>query len=141
MAQKKGNKSASRKARDVTTITIKGNQNAVATQGGRANVIQSGGNSPVFEAWREQMEREIEGLKNVPEEDKSILKQNVEQIAREAEKGQKADANRIERLLNTLSVMAPDIFDVALATLANPFAGIRLVIQKIGDKARVVQKA
>ena len=132
---------ASNNARDVTTITIKGNQNAVATQGGRANVIHSGGTSSVFQAWRERMEREIDRLEDLPEEDKALLKQNVEQIAREAEKGEKADPKRIERLLNMLSVMAANIFNVALTTLTNPFVGIRLVIKKVGDKARVMQKA
>ena len=132
---------ASNNVRDVTTISLKGNQNAVATQGGRANVIHSGGASSVFQAWRERMEGEIERLENLPEEDKALLRQNVEQIAREADKGEKADPKRIERLLNTLSVMAPDIFDVALTTLTDPFVEIRLVIQKVGDKARVMQKA
>jgi serine/threonine protein kinase len=132
---------ASNNARDITAITIKGNQNAVATQGGRASVIHSGGTSPVFQAWRERMEREIERLEDLQEEDKALLKQNVEQIAREAEKGEKADPKRIERLLNTLSVMAPGSFEVALTTLTDLFVGIGLVIKKVGDKARVTQKA
>jgi hypothetical protein len=132
---------ASKNALDITAITIKGNQNAVATQGGRANVIHSGGTFSVFQAWREGMAREIERLEDLPEEDKALLKQNVEQIAWEAEKGEKADPKRIERLLNTLSVMESDIFDKALATLTDPFVGIRLVIEKVGDKARVMQKA
>jgi serine/threonine protein kinase len=131
----------SNNARDVTTITIKGNQNAVATQGGRASVIHSGGTSSVFQAWNERMEREIERIEGLPEEDKALLIQNVEHIAREAERGEKADPKRIERLLNTLSVMAPDIFDVALTTLTDLFVGIRLVIKKVGDKASVMQKA
>ena len=87
------------------------------------------------------MEREIERLEDLPEEDKALLKQNVEQIAREAEKGEKADPKRIERLLNMLSVMAANIFDRALTTLTDPFDRIRLIIQRVGDKARVMQKA
>ena len=132
---------ASNNAREITAITIKGNQNAVATQGGRANVIHSGGTSSVFQAWNERMEREIEQFEGLPEEDKALLIQNVEQIAREAERGEKADPKRIERLLNTLSVMAPEIFDVALTTLTDLFVGIRLVIKRVGDKASVMQKA
>jgi hypothetical protein len=140
MAQEKGIKQASGNARDVTTITITGNQNAIATQGGRASVTHRGGTSPVFPAWRERMEGEIERLEDLPVEDKALLKQNVEQIVREAEKGEKADPQRIERLLNMLSAMAPDIFDVALITLTDLFVGIRLVVKKVGDKARVIQK-
>ena len=131
---------ASNNARDVT-ITIKGNQNAVATQGGRASVIRSRETSSVFQAWRERMELEIEHLEDLPEEDQALLKQNVEQIAWEAQKGEKADAKRIERLLNMLPAMAPDIFNVALTSLTDPFVGIRLVIKKVGDQARVMQKA
>jgi hypothetical protein len=132
---------ASNNAREITAIPIKGNQNAVATQGGRAKVIHSGGTSSVFQAWNERMEREIERFEGLLEEDKALLIQNVEQIAREAERGEKADPKRIERLLNTLSVMAPEIFDVALTTLTDLFVGIRLVIKKVGDKASVMQKA
>jgi hypothetical protein len=131
---------ASNNAQDITAITIEGNQNAVATQGGRANVIHSGGTSSVFQAWYERIEREIELIEDLPKGDKVLLKQNVEQIALEAEKGEKADPKRIERLLNILPGMAPDIFDMALTTLTDLFVGIPLVIKKVGDKASVMQK-
>jgi serine/threonine protein kinase len=132
---------ASNHDRDVTAINIQGHQNTVGTQGSYVNVIHSGGTSSVFQAWREQMEREIERLEDLPEEDKALLKQNVEQIAREAERGEKADPKRIERRLNMLSVIAPEIFGVALTTLTDLFVGIKLIIEKVGDKARVMQKA
>ena len=138
--QRKTPKSKTRSA--ATTITITGNQNAVATQGGKASIMHIEENiSSDYRAWRKEIERKIDSLQNLPEEDKSLLKQNTEQIVQEAEKGQQADASRIERLLNTVSVMAPDIFDVAITTLGNPLAGIGLVIKKIGDKAKVIRKA
>jgi hypothetical protein len=86
------------------------------------------------------MEGEIERLEDLPEEDRALLKQNVEQIAWEAEMGENADPKRIERRLNMLPGMAPEFFDVALTTLTDLFVGIGLVIQKAGDKARVIQK-
>jgi hypothetical protein len=52
-------------------------------------------------------------------------------------KGDQAEPSRLEKLINTLSVMAPDIFEVAVATLANPLAGIGLAVKKIGDKAKL----
>jgi hypothetical protein len=141
MAQNKKKKPLSKTGGDTNTISITGNQNAVATGGGRASVthLEETGLSN-FSAWRKQIGREVGRLKGVSEEDKSILKQNIEQIAREAEKGTQADASRLERLINTLSAMAPDILDVAIATLSNPLAGIGLAVKKIGDKARVTQK-
>jgi hypothetical protein len=36
-----------------------------------------------------------------------------------------------------MAAMAPDILEVAIATLVNPLAGIGLVAKKIGDKAQV----
>ena len=124
-----------------TTVTITGNENAVATQGGKASVThREGNNSSDDRAWRKQIERKINSLKNLSEADKSFLNQKMEQIAQEVEKGQQADASSIERVLNTVSAMAPDIFDVVITTLGNPLAGIGLVIKKVGDRAQVGQK-
>ena len=61
-------------------------------------------------------------------------------ISAEAAKGARADPGRLERLINTLAAMAPDIFDVAVTTLTNPFAGIGLVLKKIGERAKLEAK-
>jgi len=141
MTKNKQRKRMAKPGGDVTTITIQGNQNAVATHGGKATVMRvENALAGDFTSWRKQMEKEIASLKDLPAEDKSLLSQNVEQITREAEKGQKADTNRIERLLNTIAAMAPDIFDVAITTLANPLAGLGLAAKKIGEKAKVAKK-
>ncbi|MDD2922120.1 MAG: toll/interleukin-1 receptor domain-containing protein [Anaerolineales bacterium] len=123
---------------DKFTISITGNSNVAAIgRGARATVNQGGGLDAEMEAWRKQMEKKISGLQNLYPEDKSALNQQVEQIAREVEKGAQADASRVERLVNTIAAMAPDIFEVAVATLVNPLAGVGLVAKKIGDKAQV----
>lgn len=136
MPGKKG--AASRNtAGDKISISITGNSNvAAAGRGAHATLNQSGSNSELDE-WRKQMERKINALKDFYPEDKSALNQQVEQIAREVEKGAQADASRVERLINTIAAMAPDIFEVAVATLVNPLAGIGLAARKIGDKAQV----
>ena len=135
----KKNTSGKKAGRDMLEINVTGNQNAVATHGGKATVSISQAAQEDWKAWREQMEREIKALKELTPEDKSLLKQNVEQVVQEAEKGKKANPGRIERLLNTMSAMAPDIFDVVIATIANPLAGLGLVAKKIGDKAKVTR--
>ena len=118
-------------------IATAGNGNVTAVgKGARATVNQGNLNSELAE-WRKEMELKINALKDLPAEDKSTLNQQVEQIALEAKKGPQADPSRIERLFNTISAMAPDIFDVAVTTLTNPLAGIGLVIKKIGEKAQV----
>jgi hypothetical protein len=84
-----------------------------------------------------EINKNIDSLPNVSQAEKEDLKQQVEKIGDEVQKGSKAEAGRLEKLINTLNVMAPDIFDVVIATIANPLAGIGLVIKKIGDKAKL----
>jgi hypothetical protein len=137
----KKNTSGKKAGRDMLEINVTGNQNAVATHGGKATVSISQAAQDDWKAWREQMESEIKALKELPAEDQTMLTQNVEQVVKEAEKGEQADPSRIERLLNTISAMAPDILDVVVATIGNPLSGIGMVIKKIGEKAKVTRTA
>lgn len=89
--------------------------------------------------WMAQINKKIDLLPNVSEAEKEDLKQQVEKISHEAQKGSKAEAGRLEKLINALSVMAPDIFDVVITTFANPLTGIGVVIKKIGDKAKIIK--
>jgi hypothetical protein len=131
-------KSASKsEAGDRFNISITGNSNVAAVGRGARATVSSNSAGTEMDAWRKDMERRINGLKDLYPEDKSVLNQQVEQIARELEKGPQADAGRVERLFNTIAAMAPDILEVAIATLVNPLAGIGLVAKKIGDKAQV----
>lgn len=136
MAAKK-NTSGRKAGRDVVEIKVVGNQNAVATHGGRATVSISPSAQKDWKAWQKKMEREIKALKELTAEDRAMLVQHVEEVVKEAEQGEKANPTRIERLLNSLSAMAPDILDVVIATIKNPLSGIGLVIEKIRDKAKV----
>ena len=125
---------------DKITISITGNSNVAAVGRGAQAFVQQGSGSSELERWRKEMEGKINALRDLPPEDKSTLNQQVGQIAREAEKGPEADPRRIERLLNTIAVMAPDIFDVAVTTVINPLAGIGLVVKKIGEQAKVQKR-
>ena len=127
--------------RDSVEINITGNQNAVATHGAKATISISQTVQDDWQAWRKKMEKEIKSLKDLTFEDQALLVQNVEQVVKEAEKGQEADAGRIERLLNMITAMVPDILDVIITTIGNPLAGVGLVIKKIGDKAKVTRAA
>ncbi len=93
----------------------------------------------VLAEWRSQVHSKIDAQPQLSDDEKGDLKTQVDKIQNEAAKGKQADPGRLEKLINTLSVMAPDIFEVAVATLANPLAGIGLVVKKIGDKAKLSQ--
>lgn len=98
--------------------------------------ISSGAILSIVE-WREQMESRIEAKPELSSVEKQDLKEQVQKIEQEVQKGQQADPSRIEKLINTLAVMSEDIFEVAVATLGNPLAGLGLVAKKIGDRARL----
>jgi hypothetical protein len=138
---RKKNTSNKKAGRDIVEISVDGNQNVIATHGGKATISISQSVQDDWKAWRHAMESEIKALKDLTAEDHALLIQNVEQVVKEAEKGDQADETRIERLLNMISAMAPDILDVIVTTIGNPLAGVGLVIKKIGDKAQVTRKA
>jgi len=122
---------------DVISIQNVGSGAAVAAgRGAKASVISNESLSSIVE-WMAQINKKVNSLPNISQAEKEDIKQQVEKIGDEAQKGSKAEVGRLEKLINTVNVMSPDIFDVVIATLANPLAGIGLVIKKIGDKAKL----
>jgi hypothetical protein len=140
VTRKKTAKRTPKAGGDVITVDNRGDQSAIAAGRGAKAVVSQKSSIPEMETWRKDMEKQIEAAKGLLPADKADLKENVAKIAEEVSKGKKADPGRLERLFNTLSGMAPDIFEVALVTLANPLAGLGLVAKKIGDRARVEAK-
>lgn len=68
--------------------------------------------------------------------DKDEITDTVKRIETEAQKGEDANPDRLERWLLTLGGMADDIFQVVAATLTNPALGIAKTIQLIAQKAK-----
>lgn len=122
---------------DVIKIQNVGAGAAVAAgRSAKASVINNESLSSIV-GWMTQINKNIDSLPDVSQAEKEDLKQQVEKIGDEVQKGSRAEVGRLEKLINTLNIMAPDIFDVVIATLANPLAGLGLVIKKIGDKAKL----
>ncbi|HEX7973556.1 MAG TPA: zinc ribbon domain-containing protein [Anaerolineales bacterium] len=71
-----------------------------------------------------------------PNTEKPEIADTVKKIEEETGKGEQANPSRLERLLKTLALMAPDILDVTVATLTNPITGIATVIRKVAEKAK-----
>lgn len=78
----------------------------------------------------------IEARPADPNVDKAEVKETVQKIEQEVEKGEQANPSKVERWLKTLKGMAPDIGDVTIACLTNPAAGVAMVIKKIAEKAK-----
>jgi hypothetical protein len=77
-------------------------------------------------------------LDELPEllpQERKILRRNIEEIQGEISKDKKSDKTFIkERLLNIMR-MSSDIYEVVIATLANPIIGLQDVMRKIAKKA------
>lgn len=135
------NKSPRRKRKtesgDVIRVQNVGSGAAVAAgRGAKASVVKNDSLSSIAE-WVMQISGKIDSLPGISQAEQEDLKQQIQKIGCEANKGSKVEIGRLEKLINTLSVMAPDIFDIVITTFASPLAGIGLVIKKIGDKAKL----
>lgn len=125
---------------DIITVTEIGAGSVIAAgRSAKAQLMQS----PIqeeLERWRSSMETRIGRSPGLSKEEKGDAKEQLQKIVREASKGENADLNRLEKLINTLAVMSSDIFEVAIATLANPLLGVGLVLKKVGEKAKLEPK-
>lgn len=86
--------------------------------------------------WEKSISNEVEKLSVSPDEKDDLIKQlALIKSALVQDKGK--NPTRLEKLINMLAVMSPDIFDVVITTLTSPLAGIGLTLRKISDKAKL----
>lgn len=120
--------------RDSINITGDGN---VMGDHSRATVIKQQGMdaSAVAQAF-EDFYAKIAQEQDLAPEDKADVRAELEDVAAELQKGEAADESFIRRRLRNVKRMAPDIFEVVVATFANPVKGLGLVAKKIADKMK-----
>jgi hypothetical protein len=125
---------------DVISVSSVGDGASVAVgrnaQASNSNVNEKTVDSELID-WANRLKTLIDNQEDLDQEDKDELKIKVEQIKNEAAKRKKANVKRIGKLLKVIGVMSPEIFEVAIATLVNPLAGLGLVVKKIGEKVEV----
>jgi hypothetical protein len=80
--------------------------------------------------------RRIEARPEDPDVDKDEIAGTVQQIEREVSKGEDANPRKLERWIRHLALMSSDIFDVVVACLSSPVAGVTTVVRKVIDKAK-----
>jgi len=119
------------------TVKKRGNNGTIPAARGVKAVSSQAATISQLKKWRKDMEEWIDAQKDLMPAAKTELKDNVAKVADEVSKGKQADSGRLERVLNVILSIAPDVFDVAIATLANPLAGLGLVAKKIGERAKV----
>jgi hypothetical protein len=115
------------------SITIGNVTNSTAAIGRHAQVIRI---ENYQDALFEKVHQRIAERPEEPHVDKAEIKLAVDTIQEEMSKGKDANPNKVERWLNILAEMAPDILDVVLAALVNPPQAVATVLRKVADKAR-----
>ena len=89
-----------------------------------------------FDRLFELLEEKIKARPEDPNVDKREIRDQVNQIKAEAAKGETANPNKLERWVQNLARMAPDIVDVMAASLGGPLSGFTAVIQKIAARVK-----
>lgn len=122
---------------DVITVEYVGSGSSVAVgRGAKASIgIQDASLEP--SEWVRKLNAKIDAALGLSPIEKIELISQTQKIDEEIKKGAKAEMGRLERWVNTMAVMAPDIFDVVVATLQSPLAGIGMVIKKVGDRVKL----
>jgi hypothetical protein len=133
--------------RDLKADDIVGGDKVGRDKAGGDIIHANAGNDKVVELqdalkqWQEQVMAKIEAREDLDEDEKDEMKEAVTENAEKvmAEVQDRARPGRLERLLNTVSSMGDDIIEVTVTTLANPFAGVGLVLKKINERIKLEQ--
>ncbi len=152
-----GDAVAGDKVTNISGDQVSGNKTAVNTGGGAyvgGNVNVSGGgkfvgrddNSTGLSAKEvaqlfDSIYQKIDAKPDLKPSDKEDLKADVQDVQAEVAKGEEADESFLERRLRSIKRMAPDILETIATTLADPKAGLALVIRKVMTKAQADAKA
>lgn len=131
--------------------TIGGDQNiiqgnvsgGIVVQGRNAKVTvnqSSGVDAGEIAALFEKLYRQVETRPDDPNVDKSEIVETLQKLEEESAKGDEANEAKLGRWAENLGRMAPDILDVALASLGGPVSGFTAVFKKIADHARQQSK-
>ena len=89
----------------------------------------------VFEAIYKKADQVSPAVKEDVRDAVDTIKAEAE---KEAVKGQPPDEKAVKLSSQALVSLAPDILDVAMATLASPAAGVAAIIRKVIDRARAM---
>lgn len=68
--------------------------------------------------------------------EKTMSQTAVQGLEAEASKGEEADEGNVQKWIDILGNMAPDIWEVAVDTFTNPVKGLSTVFKKVAEKAK-----
>ncbi|MCC7162672.1 MAG: CHAT domain-containing protein [Anaerolineae bacterium] len=122
---------------DINTVTIGAGATVGQVAAGRNNTqINQGADLKDLAALFQTVYKQVDARPDDPDIDKDEIKAKVKQVESEANKGEQANAKKIERWLTDLKNIAPDILEITAAALLNPIAGVALAVAKIAERFR-----
>ncbi len=87
--------------------------------------------------WSESMRQQIDGIPEMSPAEKQQAKGQVSKIEAEMRKGSEANAFQLQVMINTLGVMAPDVFEPSVESLASTLAGMGFKVELFEGDERI----
>lgn len=84
--------------------------------------------------------KQVDERTDLPAADKTDLKSELQTFEDEDKKGPESNEGFLAQRLRNVKRIAPDILDVALATIANPAAGFGMIAKKVAEKMKAETK-
>jgi hypothetical protein len=129
----------SRPASGITVGDISGGTNIAIGDGAQANHIQVGLSGEAIADAFQALQQKVNALPDGP--DKTVAQKAVQELQAEAQKGEQASQNTVEKWLAFLAEAAPDAWDVAIETFLHPIRGVATIFRKIAERARLDREA
>jgi hypothetical protein len=108
----------------------------VQGRGAKVSVQQiSESNDKELSALFDKLYEAIQSRPPDPNIDKEEISETVQRIEQEVKKGDQANDSKLQRWMEGLNKIAPDIVDVILASLGGPVSGITAVLKKVAEHA------
>jgi hypothetical protein len=80
--------------------------------------------------------QKLEQKTDLPDVKKKEIKETIELIKDETQKGTETNEKALGHYFRTLARMAPDILDVVVATATNPMLGAGTILRKVAEKVK-----
>jgi hypothetical protein len=107
----------------------------IGYQKGSLVINQGGATEADLKELEKKFAEMLELARKLPEgEAREDAENAVSKLKAEVDKGEQAEKSEVRARINFLKGMAPDIFDVAVTTLANPALGVTEAIRMIAAK-------
>jgi hypothetical protein len=119
----------------ITVGNVSNNTGVAIGRGAQVTVTQTSGASTeeIAKAFAAIIAK-VNALPDGPE--KSVAVSAVQALQDEAQKGDKASEDNVAKWFGFLAQTSSDAFEVAVASFANPIAGLGLAFKKIAERAK-----